>query len=161
LIEIQEATGIKTLGTNLSDPNLGDMLTGAAPAAMFSKVKSVRDALPEHVDLIVLRSRSVPESLQGQTRPSSESIIATVSRWPEFLRWSRTILIAAGLDLNVLSFRDARVKGWQRGLKSAALVITDSRMIHKLPPGCQAHRFTILADSSLAEVQQFAQQFMK
>src|SRR5215831_7169901 len=158
--EIQEATGAPVVGTSLADSHLADVLAGAMPVTMFSQVESVRQALPS-ADLITLRSRSVPESLQGQTRPPDDALIVVVSRWPEFLRWSRAILIAARLDPNALDFRDARERGWQRGLATASLLITDSVMIHQLPKGCHPRRFTILADSSLQELQQFARQFMK
>jgi len=103
----------------------------------------------------------VPESLLSQTRPSSDTLIAIVSRWPEFLRWSHTILVAAGLDPNALSFRDARQRGWQRGLASMTFVVTDSLMLHQLPASCNARCFTILSDSSLGELQQFAKHFIE
>jgi len=135
------------------------MLTGAAPAAMYAHAEKVRAALPPGADLIELRSRSIPESLQGETRPSSDSLIAIVSRWPEFLRWSRAILVAAGLDPNALGLVDARERGWARGLRSAALVVTDSLTIHELPVGCAARLFRILSDSSLEELREAAKQF--
>ena len=109
---------------------------------------------------LALRSRSIPESLQGQTRPAADALIAVVSRWPEFLRWARAILIAAGLDPDSLSFRNAQERGWQRGLKSAALVVTDSLMARELPGGCEVRLFTILSDSSLDEMRGVAEHFI-
>ena len=161
MTEIQGATGALVAGTSLTDSHFGEMLTGAAPVAMYSQVESVRAVLPPDTDLITLRSRSVPESLLSQTRPSSDTLIAIVSRWPEFLRWSHTILVAAGLDPNALSFRDARQRGWQRGLASMAFVVTDSLMLHQLPASRNARCFTILSDSSLGELQQFAKHFIE
>ena len=160
MTEIQGATGAHAVGTSLADSHFAKLLTGAAPVAMYSQVESVRAALPPDTDLITLRSRSVPESLLSQTRPSSDTLIAIVSRWPEFLRWSHTILVAAGLDPNALSFRDARERGWQRGLASMTFVVTDSLMIHQLPVGLDARCFTILSDSSLDELKQFAKDFI-
>ena len=160
MTEIQGATGARVAGTSLADSQFAEMLTGAAPVAMYSQVESVRAALPTDTDLITLRSRSVPESLLSQTRPSSDALIAVVSRWPEFLRWSHTILVAAGLDPNALSFRDARERGWQRGLASMTFVVTDSLMLHRIPAGCDARCFTILSDSSLNDLREFAKQFM-
>ena len=160
MTEIQGATGARVAGTSLADSQFAEMLTGAAPVAMYSQVESVRAALPTDTDLITLRSRSVPESLLSQTRPSSDTLIAVVSRWPEFLRWSHTILVAAGLDPNALSFRDARERGWQRGLASMTFVVTDSLMLHRIPAGCDARCFTILSDSSLNDLREFAKQFM-
>lgn len=158
--EIEAGTNIRTVGADLDDCSDGQMLIGSAPVTMYSHVERVRAALPPDTDLVVLRSRSIPKSLQGERRPSPDALIAIVSRWPEFLRWSRAILVAAQLDPNALSFRDARERGWQRGLRSAAFVVTDSVMAHKLPAGCEMRLFTILSDSSLEELQQFAKQFM-
>jgi len=160
MTEIQGATGARVAGTDLADSHFAEMLTGAAPVAMYSQVESVSAVLPSDSDLITLRSRSVPESLLSQTRPSSDTLIAIVSRWPEFLRWSRTILVAAGLDPNALSFRDARERGWQRGLASMTFVVTDSLMLPQLPASCDSRCFRILSDSSLDELQQFAKDFI-
>jgi DNA-binding transcriptional regulator YhcF (GntR family) len=155
--EIEGATKIHTAGAGLDDCSRADVLTGAVPVAMYGQIEAVRAALPSGTEVATLRSRSIPESLQGQTRPAAESLIAIVSRWPEFLRWARTVLVAAGLDADSLSFRDARARGWQRGLKSAALVITDSLMVHELPEGCEVRSFNILSDSSLDEIRRLAE----
>ena len=158
--EIEEATKLHTVGAGLDDCGRADVLTGAVPVALYSQIEAVRAALPPGTDVGTLRSRSIPESLQGQTRPSPDSLIAIVSRWPEFLRWARTLLVAAGLDPDSLSFRNPQERGWQRGLKSAALVITDSLMVHELPAGCEVRRFNILSDSSLDEIRKLAEDFI-
>ena len=160
ITEIEEASSIHTVGADFDECGSPEILTGAVPLAMYGHAETVRAALPPGADLVTLHSRSIPGSLQNETRPSADSIIAIVSRWPDFLRWSRAILIAAGLDPNALSFRDARQPGWQRGLKAAALVVTDSLMVRELPAGCEVRRFTILCDSSLEQLRQFANEFM-
>lgn len=160
MTEIETATQVRAVGASLDDCGNAEMLTGAAPVTMYSRVETLRAALPPAIDAVALRSRSIPESLHGQTRPSANEVIAIVSCWPEFLRWAHAILVAAGLDPDTLSFRDARERGWQRGLKSAALVVTDSHMIHKLPADCEVRLFKILSDSSLAELRQLAKQFL-
>ena len=160
MTEIAEATNVATVGADPVDKDLVHLLTGAVPLAMFSRIEAVRAALPSGTDLVSLRSRSIPESLKGQTRPPADALIAVVSRWPEFLRWARTILVAAGLDPDSLSLRDARERGWQKGLKSAALVITDALTASALPAGCVMRRFNVLSDSSLDELRGLAQQFI-
>lgn len=161
ITEIEEASTIHTVGASFDECANPDVLTGAIPLAMYSRAEKVRAALPPGADLITLHSRSIPGSLQGETRPPADSLIEIVSRWPEFLRWSRAILVAAGLDPNALSFRDARQPGWQRGLKAAALVVTDSLMALELPAGCRVRRFTILSDSSLDQLRQFAKEILQ
>ena len=160
LAEIESATRVHTMGVDPDDCGRADLLTGAVAVAMYSKIEDVRARLPPGNDVVALRSRSIPESLQGQTRPATDSLIAIVSRWPEFLRWARTLLVAAGLDPDSLSFRNAQERGWQRGLKSAALVVTDSLMVHELPAGCKVSLFTILSDASLDEVRRLAEDFI-
>jgi hypothetical protein len=108
-----------------------------------------------------LRSRSVSESLQGEKPPPADALIAIVSCWPEFLRWSHTILVAAGVDPNALNFRDAREKGWEKGLRSTAFVITDSLMARHLPAGCDARVFRVVSDSSIAELRAYVEQFFR
>lgn len=160
ITEIQEATGVRVAGASLADSHLAEMLTGATPVAMYSQVESVREALPS-ADLITLRSRSVPESLQGQTRPPSDALIAVVSRWPEFLRWARAILVAAGLDADVLTLCDARERGWDKGLRAAAFVITDAVTVQRLPAGVPSRVFRIISDSSVIELRDYSERFFK
>ncbi len=155
MTEIQQATRVRTVGAGLDDFNDVKMLTGAVPVAMYGKIEAVRAGLPQGTDVVALRSRSIPESLQGQTRPSADALIAIVSRWPEFLRWARAVLVAAGLDPNALSFHDARERGWKKGLRATALVITDSLVAHQLPAGVNALVFPIISDSSVDELRAF------
>ncbi len=95
--------------------------------------KSLRISIKPETDVLVLHSASIVESFRGETKPSPEALVAIVSRWPEFLRWARTLLVAAGLDADALSFRDARERNWEKGLRSAAFVITDSLMAPRIP----------------------------
>ena len=88
-----------------------------------------------------------------------DALVAVVSRWPEFLKWARTMLVAAGLDADALSFRDARERNWEKGLRSAAFVITDSLMAPRIPAGCEVKVFRLLAESSLKEVREYAERF--
>ena len=160
LAEIEEATGLKASGADFDECN-ADVLAGAAPLTLYSHAADVRAALPHNADLITLRSRSVPESMQGEKPPPPGALIAIVSRWPEFLRWSQTILVAAGVDPDALSLCDARTPGWKKGLRSAAFVITDSLIVRQLPTGVTARVFRIISDSSLAELHAYVERFFK
>jgi len=99
------------------------------------------------------------ERMRGQTRPPQDALVAIVSRWPEFLKWARTMLVAAGLDADALSFRDARERDWEKGLRSAAFVITDSLMAPRIPAGCEVKLFRVLAESSLKEIREYSERF--
>ena len=157
--EIASATKVKVRGVGPEDLDRGASLAGAAPLVLYGHLQHFGDRVDPQTDLLVLHSASVVESMKGQTRPPADALVAIVSRWPEFLRWARTMLVAAGLDPDALSFRDARERGWDKGLRSATFVITDSLMAPRLPPGCEVKLFRLLAQSSLKEIRDYAQRF--
>jgi len=155
--EVATATKVKVKGAGPED--LADALTGAAPLVLYGHMHSFVDTIKPKTDVLVLHSASVVERMRGQTRPPADALVAIVSRWPEFLRWARTMLVAAGLDADALSFRDARERNWEKGLRSAAFVITDSLMAPRIPAGCEVKVFRLLAESSLKEIREYAERF--
>jgi DNA-binding transcriptional regulator YhcF (GntR family) len=161
MAEIEEATGVRATGAGPDECTNAGLLNRAAPVAMFSQAKVVRAALPRDTYLITLRARSVSESLKGEKAPRADALIAIVSSWPEFLNLSHTMLVAAGVDPNALSVRDAREEGWERGLGSTALVITDSLIARDLPDGCASRVFRVVSDSSVAELRANVEQFFQ
>lgn len=157
--EIREATGFRVSGAGLEVCVNPSMLAGAQPVALYGQEgERVRAALPPSASCVLLHSRSVPSSMQGKQPPPPDALVAVVSHWPEFLRWARTMLVAAGIDPEALSFRDARRGGWQRGLRSSAFVITDALTATRLPSGCGVRVFRLIADSSLDELRNFVEQ---
>jgi DNA-binding transcriptional regulator YhcF (GntR family) len=156
--EIEAATKVKVKSLAPDDEIDGSM-TGAAPLVLYGHMDQYADRIQPKTDLLVLHSASIVESLQGQTKPSPDALIAVVSRWPEFLRWARTMLVAAGLDPDALTVRDAREGNWEKGLRSAAFVITDSLMAPRIPAGCEVKVFRVLAQSSLKEIRDYAERF--
>ena len=126
-------------------------LEAAAAVALMSRAHLLPPGVPHHL----LRMRSVPEYLQGQTRPASNALIGVASSSPEILRRIRTILAAAGLDPDALAFRDARETGWRRGLNACQFVITDVVTARRLPAKCIARVFRVLSDASITDLRQF------
>ncbi len=158
--EIEEATGWRVSGASPEEAGgnqANQLLMGAAVVALYGQAERVAGLAPPGKTVLLLHSRSVPESLQGE-RPPEDALISIVSRWSEFLHWSRVILVAAGLDPQALDFRDARADGWDKGLRSSTFVITDALTLKHLPAGCSPRVFRIIADSSLAELQEYIQQ---
>lgn len=158
--EIEKATGARVNGIDFHDFT-ANILAGAVPVVMYGQAERAREELPAGADVIALRSHSVPASMLGQKPPPSYALIGVVSRWPEFLRRARTILVAAGLDPDVLSFRDAREPGWQKGLHQTAFVIADSRMAAKIPKDCNLRVFSIISEASMAELRDYVDLFFK
>jgi len=130
---------------------LGKLDEDAAAVALMSRTHLMPPGVPHHL----LRMRSVPEYLQGQTRPAPDALIGVASSSPEILRRIRTILAAAGLDPDALAFRDARESGWRRGLRACQFVITDVVTARRLPSKCTARVFRVISDASIADLRQF------
>lgn len=159
--EIKEAISFDVRGASLEEIERTGLPAGAAAVAHYGHAERVRALLPNDTNLLVLHTRSVSLSLSGEERPAPDALITVVSRWEDFLRWSRNILVAAGLDPAALNFRDARTKGWQRGLSSSALIITDTLTAADLPTDTPNTRvFRVVADSSLAELRAFVENFL-
>jgi DNA-binding transcriptional regulator YhcF (GntR family) len=159
--EIKEATAFRVSGAGLEALTTPALLAGAAPVALYGKEgEAIRTALAAQTTCLLLHSRSVPASMQGREFPPPDTLVAVVSIWPEFLRWSRTMLVAAGIDPEILDFRDARESGWQRGLNASAFIITDALTATRLPDGYDVRVFRVIADSSLDELRSFVEQFL-
>ena len=157
--EISTGAQVRVTGAGPSDLDGPMSLAGATPLVLFGHLEDFSECVDPQTDLLVLHSASVVERLRGQTRPPDDALVAIVSRWPEFLRWARTMLVAAGLDADALSFRDARERDWDKGLRSATFVITDSLMAPRIPSGCEVKVFRILAESSIKDLRDHAERF--
>lgn len=154
--EISAVTKVKVIGVGADG---FDGVTGAVPLVLYGHMGDFADRIKPETDLLVLHSASIVESFRGETKPSPEALVAIVSRWPEFLKWARTLLVAAGLDVDALSFRDARDRNWEKGLRSAAFVITDSLMAPRIPGGCQVKVYRVLSEASLREIREYGERF--
>jgi GntR family transcriptional regulator len=159
MAEIRAATGAEALGAGFADAP--GKLDGAHAVALYDEADRVRAALPPGAEVLLLRSRSVADEMAGKRRPAPDEIVTVVSRWPDFLRWAHTMLVAAGLSPDALVLRDARRDDWQRGLRASAMVITESLTARQIPPGCDVRVFRLIADASLDELRRFAAELSK
>jgi GntR family transcriptional regulator len=159
LAEIHEATGFPVQGVGLDGCRNPAELAGAALVAMYGRADELKEALPLDASCLMLRSRSVVDLEKLQINTSSGPPIAIVSRWPDFLRWARAVLLARGMEAAQLSFRDAREKHWQKGLR-CSIVVTDVVTANQVPAGCRPLILNLIAESSLQELQQFVDQFL-
>jgi GntR family transcriptional regulator len=130
---------------------------GGIPVLLPNREATVRKMLPEGTELLTLQVRSVPASLAGWLPAPASALVGVASRWPEFLKVARAVLNAAGFHPDSLVFRDAREANWQRGLKQTAAVVCDSLTAAELPDGCRAIPFSLLSESSIAELRRYEQ----
>jgi len=130
---------------------------GAIVVTLPSKATAVRQALPSGAELLTLQVRSVPSTLAGWLPAPSGALVGIASRWDKFLQMARTFLIAAGFESDALIFRDAKRRGWQRGLEQAAAVICDSVTLSDLRGTKRVIPFQLLAESSRMELRRYEQ----
>ena len=152
--EIQQQAAWPVQSCDLTD--LPAALDGAIALALPNRAAAVREALPAGSDLLTLEFRSVTASLAAYLPAPSAALVGIASRWPNFLKIARTMLIAVGFSPDALIVRDAAQTNWQRGLKQTAAVVCDSLTAAELPTGCRAIPFSLLSELSIAELRRYA-----
>ena len=91
--------------------------------------------------LVALRYRDHLNLILGLT---AGVLVGIASRWGEFQRVARTMLMAAGMAPESLLVCDATKAGWKRGLAETAGVVCDAVTCQELPKGCRAIEFRLL-----------------
>jgi GntR family transcriptional regulator len=160
IAEIRAAISFRCLGVSFEECTSPEVLIGAVPIAIYGRADKVREILPSDTACIFLKTRSVQEEVQKLNPLHNDSSIAVISRWPDFLKWARAILTAAGVDPASLSFRSACESGWEKGLSRNTVVISDVLQAKEIPAKCQRMEFGLIAESSLEELQIFVSRFL-
>ncbi len=160
IAELRLAVKFRIEGASIEDCARRSLLIGAVPVALYGNAEAVTAGLPAKTPCLLVHTRSVPETLKGESRPSPADLIIVVSRWPAFLQYAHSVLSAANVDPDSLSFRDAREPQWQQGLRAGSFVITDTKTAEHIPTIVRVRVFKIIADSSLAEIQNYAEKFL-
>jgi DNA-binding transcriptional regulator YhcF (GntR family) len=158
--EIKEATGFRVRSASLKDCEDRSLLFGAVPVALYGQAELVTAVLPPKIACLLIRTRSVTETLHGEQPPKLDELITVVSHWPAFLHYARSILAAVKLDPHALNFRDAREPDWQKGLRASSIVITDAATAAKIPHPVRCRVFRVIADQSLAELRHYVEKFL-
>jgi GntR family transcriptional regulator len=132
-------------------------LEGAMHVVLPSKAVAVRKLLPAAFELTTLEVHPVAAELQSYIQrylpEHSGDLIGIASRWSEFQRIGRTMLVAAGLPPESLLVCDPTKPGWKRGLETTAGVVCDSVTALELPKNVFPMRFTLLDAASVAPLQ--------
>lgn len=152
IAEISNSISMPVIGMGVEDCSRPQKLAGGLCVALYDSAKEIQPILPPDTYCLFLHSRSISKTLTGKEKPPEHSLITVVSRWPNFLQWARTVLVAADIDPATIDLRDARKKGWERGLKRNDFLITDTLLAPQLSK-MSPRVFQILSDESIAELQ--------
>lgn len=154
IAEIQESTNWRATGMSLEECRDPKNLVGALPVTLYSRADAVRAALPQNFNCHLLHLNSVPAAMTGNKRPSPEALVAVVSGWADFLRWSHAILVAVGIEEETLNMRLTNERGWQRGLHECEFIIADTLTARNLNVEVEIRVFRLLGENSLNELRE-------
>jgi DNA-binding transcriptional regulator YhcF (GntR family) len=154
--EMEQALALPVAGCAPDECGDTALLEGSLPVVLPSKAAAVRKLLPAAVALTVLQVHPVGPSLQAHLQrymPAKAGLlVGIVSRWGEFQRIARTMLIAAGIAPETLLVRDATRPGWKRGLDATVGVVCDAVTALELPAGAFPLCFNLFDEPTLAEL---------
>jgi DNA-binding transcriptional regulator YhcF (GntR family) len=150
--EIKDATGWVVNGIAPADCADRHITAGAVLVATQYLAAGIKSTIHATIPFVTLQTRSIPSSLHGEKPLPDDYLVTVVSSWSKFLQWAETILVAAGIDANAISVRDARRTGWKRGLSQSSLIITDLLTSSHLPKDIPTRVFRLIADESLDEM---------
>ena len=159
LTEIRELTKMPASAASLEDCGNAETLLAAIPLCRPSQATAVRAILPAGVELITLQIRSARAWLDSWLSSlKGRQLIGVVSRWPDFIEIARTVLIAAGVEPDLLVLRNAARPRWVRGLDQTGAIICDARTAAggKIPKGPRIFVFPFLAEAARVELARFS-----
>jgi GntR family transcriptional regulator len=156
--EMSLAVQLPIAGCAPEECGVPDTIAGSMPVVLPSKAAGVRKLLPAGAELTTLQVHPVSAELMAYLKrylpEHARDLIGIASRWMEFQRIARTMLVAAGLSPESLLVRDPNRAGWKRGLDATAGVVCDSVTALELPPGAFPMRFTLLDPASVAHLRE-------
>jgi GntR family transcriptional regulator len=154
--ELEENLALPVAGCAPAECGQAGVLQRSIPVVLPSKAAAVRQLLPAGTELTVLQVHAVaPELFEYMQRYSPEraaDLIGIASRWAEFQRIARTMIVAAGLSPENLLVRDATRPGWKRGLEATRAVVCDAVVAGELPKACFPIVFRLLDEAALAQL---------
>lgn len=150
--EISKATNANIEGISFEDFKKDFETLEAVLVALSDEEEKIQSVLPPEKNCIYLKAHSVPEAMQGETRPSLDSMIAVVSGWNSFLSMAKTILVAAQIEGDSIITRKTSDENWKRGLDNASMIICDSLTAKHFPDDKRVRPFPLIAEDSLREL---------
>lgn len=156
--EMQEGLKLPIAGCTPEACTTPEVLEGSMPVVLPSKAAAVRKLLPAGTELTTLQVHPVAPELQVYLQrylpEHAADLIGIASRWSEFQRIGKTMLVAAGMSPESLLVRDPTKPGWKRGLEATTGVVCDSVTARELPANVFPMRFILLDAASLAPLKE-------
>ncbi len=158
IFEMEPELALPVEGCSFDDCAAAAKLERSLPVVLPSKAAAVRGLLPAGMELTVLDVNPVASALEMHLEKylpeHAGDLVGIASRWGEFQRIARTMIVAAGLSPENLLICDATHPGWKRGLESASAVICDAALAGELPRGCFPLVFRLLGEASIAKLRE-------
>lgn len=129
-------------------------LPGSLVLVIPSRAEALRAVLPPDVAMMILQVRSTSALLSPLLPAPGYSLVGVASRWAPFLSFVKITLLGAGFKPEMLLLRDASQFGWMSGMNQTAAVICDCGTAARLPASIPKIRFNLIAEQSVAELQQ-------
>lgn len=150
--EIRDSLDFKIETISLDDFRNTTISNNSIIAAMPKTALQLTEVLTNDSKFLTLKVNSVETQLKGQTKPQIHELIGIVSGWESFRRWSKTFLLAVGLENDSLLIRDTNEADYQKGLESCSFIIADSVSASKLPKSLDIRSFKLIADDSIEQI---------
>lgn len=149
--ELHSAINFPVFAISLEELINSSLSNNSIIVALPETAEKLREVF-SNTTIVSLKINSAQVGIQGQQRPQADKLIGIVSGWEMFLRWSKTFLIAVGIEMESILVRDAREKHFDKGLDSCVFVITDSATAQILPKSLSKRIFYLIADDSIEEL---------
>ena len=155
-VEMESSLALPVAACTPGECGEANEIARSIPVCLPSKAAAVRKLLPAGTVLTVFQINPVASALEANLQrylpEHSADLIGIASRWSEFQRIGRTMIVAAGLNPENLLVRDATRPGWKRGLESTSGVICDIVTAQQLPKPCFPIVFRLLDEVSIAQL---------
>jgi DNA-binding transcriptional regulator YhcF (GntR family) len=158
--EIRASCNFTIQDISLEELRTTPLAVGAAPVCLYGIAEEARASIPRDTTLLLLHTSPIAGELRKIKNLKPGTFLTIVSHWPGFLDWARKLIAASQIPADLLSFRDARKKGWQAGLRSSAFVLTDLISEPLIPPQCATLVFKIISEESLRALRDYVKEFV-
>lgn len=125
---------------------------GAVAVALPSKAARARECLPAHIELITLQVTSVPAEMRNWLNVPEDALVGVASRWPEFIKIARTMMVATGISADALTERLRSDPAWLEGLNATSAVVCDLVTAEHLPARVRPVIFRLVSAATLDEL---------